>query len=301
MKSQDGTEWQREDRPCPICASRKAKRVGARGGRAHREGKGVETQVVKCAECGVFYTHPTLIPQGNPYAKESADEYFQIHDWEHKIKQGEAIAAFAENVLGRTGKMLELGCGRGELLIGAVNRGWTVAGVEMTEDFAAVAEGHRVQIERRSIEDCKSLDQTYDAILLAAILEHLYDPLEALKRVSRALRSGGLLYVDVPNEASLTMTLGNLYSRLRGRDWSINLSPTFPPFHVVGFSPRSLRRTLQLAGFRVHTMSVGQWNNVLGEGGSFAQRVEKFGLGIVQAIGGRIGMGDGITCWAIRE
>jgi hypothetical protein len=31
------------------------------------------------------------------------------------------------------------------------------------------------------------------------------------------------------------MTLGNLYTRIRGRDWRVNLSWTFSPFHVVGF------------------------------------------------------------------
>jgi hypothetical protein len=47
MKSADGTEWHAEDRPCPVCGLRKVQKVGARGGRAHREGKGVETWVVK--------------------------------------------------------------------------------------------------------------------------------------------------------------------------------------------------------------------------------------------------------------
>jgi len=301
MQSPDGTQWRAEDRPCPVCCSRKAKRIGARGGRAHREGKGVETQVVRCRDCGVFYTQPTLLPKSNPYAKESADEYFHLHDSRQKILQGEALAALAERVLGGTGRMLELGCGRGELLVGAANRGWVVYGVEMTEDFAEIALTHGVKVERRSIQECKLLDQTYDVVLLAAIFEHLYDPLETLKRVRNALRPGGLIFVDVPNESSLTMRFGNTYMRVRGRDWSINLSPTFSPFHVVGFSPLSLRRTLESVGFRIHTLTVLKWNNDLPQGNSFSQKIERSALSIVQSIGARIGMGDGITCWAIRE
>jgi 2-polyprenyl-3-methyl-5-hydroxy-6-metoxy-1,4-benzoquinol methylase len=301
MQSPDGTRWHPEIRPCPICGSREAKKIGARGGRAHREGKGVETHVVKCKNCRAIYTHPTLIPETNPYAKESADEYFQLHDSQQKVLQGEALAAFAEKVLGATGKMLELGCGRGELLAGAANRGWEVHGVELTEGFAEVARAQGVQVEASSVEACKSLDATYDVVLLAAILEHLYDPMQTLERVRNALRPGGLLFVDVPNESSLTMRFGNLYQRACGRDWSINLSPTFSPFHVVGFSPQSLRRTLNSVGFRIHTLAVPKWSNDLPPGKNMREKIERSALSIVQSIGERVGMGDGIICWAIRE
>jgi SAM-dependent methyltransferase len=301
MQSSDGTRWRAEERPCPICGSRRIKELGARGGRAHHEGKGVETRIVRCKDCQVVYTHPTLIPESNPYAKESAEDYFQLHDSQQKILQGERLAKYAEGVLGTAGRMLELGCGRGELLKGALNRGWSVYGVEMTEDYARVARSHGVEIEEAAIENCKSLDQTYDVILLAAVLEHLYDPMKTLERIRNALRPGGLLFIDVPNESSLTMRIGNLYMRARGRDWVINLSPTFSPFHVVGFSPTSLRHALRSVGFSIHRLNVPKWNNALPEGKTTGQKIERLALGLVQSVGEVIGMGDGISCWAIRK
>jgi SAM-dependent methyltransferase len=301
MQSSDGTRWHAEERPCPICGSRRIKELGARGGRAHHEGKGVETRVVRCKDCQVVYTYPTLIPESNPYEKESAEEYFQLHDSQQKILQGEALAKDAARILGGTGRMLELGCGRGELLKGALNQGWSVYGVEMTEDYARVARSHGIEIEEASIENCKSLDQTYDVILLAAVLEHLYDPMKTLERIRNALRPGGLLFIDVPNESSLTMRIGNLYMRARGRDWAINLSPTFSPFHVVGFSPTSLRNALNSVGFSIHTLNVPKWNNALPEGKTTGQKIERFAMGFVQSVGRVIGMGDGISCWAIRK
>lgn len=248
----------------------------------------------------MLYTRPTLIPESNPYEKQSAEEYFELHDAQQKISRGETIAAFAEGVLGGPGRMLELGCGRGEFLKGALNRGWQAYGVEMTEDFIEVARSYGVELECSPIEDCRALEQTYDVILLAAILEHLYDPMETLRRVAGALRPGGLLFVDVPNESSLTMRMGNLYMRLRGRDWAINLSPTFSPFHVVGFSPNSLRRALESVGFRIHTMSVPRWNNDLPQGATAGQRLERLAMSAAQRAGEALGMGDGITCWAVR-
>src|SRR5258706_16018563 len=102
-------------------------------------------------------------------------------------------------MLGRPGSMLELGCGRGELLRGAANRGGRVRGVEMTEEFARIAtEKHGLEIERTSIERSQRLGESYDVVLLAAILEHLYEPAEMVKRVGRRLRRGGVVFFSVP-------------------------------------------------------------------------------------------------------
>lgn len=301
LKSADGTEWFPEDRPCPVCGSSRARKLGARGGRAHHEGKGAETNIVRCKDCGSTYTHPTLIPKTNPYEKESVDEYFQLHDETEKILIGEQCMAEAEEILGRTGRVLELGCGRGEFLRGAINRGWTAFGVDMTADFTKAAQTHGVAIESSSIEDCQALKQSYDVVVMVAILEHLYEPVKTLKRVSSALRPGGLLLVHVPNEISLTMRIGNLYMRARGRDWAINLSPTFSPFHVVGFSPNSLRKALNEAGFEIRTLKVHRYDNNLQPQKTIIQKLERLGLSAVQNLGQLFGMGDGLTCWAIRK
>jgi 2-polyprenyl-3-methyl-5-hydroxy-6-metoxy-1,4-benzoquinol methylase len=303
IQSADGTLWRAEYRPCPMCRSQERKRIGARGGRAHRYGKGAETQVVRCLDCDLIYTRPTLIPQTNPYASESTDEYFHQHDSQWRTADGEVLAEFAEKVLGRKGEALELGCGRGDLLAGAAKRGWAVSGIEMTPEYARIAEARGIKVDCCPVEESDLLNRAgaYDLVIIAAILEHLYDPVETLKRVSRALRPGGLAFIDVPNELSLTMRVGNLYMRACGKDWAVNLSPTFSPFHVVGFSPASLKRALDSTGFRIHQIEVPKWNNVLPRGKGIKQKIERLALGAIQSVGATIGMGDGITCWAIRR
>jgi hypothetical protein len=125
--------------------------------------------------------------------------------------------------------------------------------------------------------------------------------MQTLYRIKNAIRKGGLLFIDVPNEDSLSMRIGNLYMRARGRDWAINLSPTFPPFHVVGFSPASLRRALAKVGFEVYRLEVPKWQNNLPPGKTLRRKIERMGLTAIQSLGGLLGMGDGITCWARRK
>jgi SAM-dependent methyltransferase len=296
------TRWRAIDRPCPICGSSAARLLGARGGRAHREGRGIETSVVRCSDCHGVYQRPMLLPEFNPYTEWSAEGYFRHHDPKQKILQGERLAAFAEGVLGQPGKMLEVGCGRGEFLRGAANRGWDVRGVEMTEAFARIArEEHGIDIECVRVEEAETLRETYDVVLLAAILEHLYEPAETLSRVREALRPGGLVFIDVPNECSLMSRVGNAYMRLRGTDWAVNLSPTFPPYHVVGFCPSSLHELLGRVGFRPLEFQLHRWKNALPSAKGVFSRFERVGFDAVLSVGKLVGMGMGITCWAVRS
>ncbi len=299
--SPEGTLWHVEYLPCPVCGSEEKTTLGARGGRAHRSGRGIETDVVRCRNCGILYTWPTLLPDSNPYATINAEEYFALSDPQQKAMSGERHAAFAERILGRAGSLLELGCGRGEFLEGAARRGWAVRGVDMTEEYAAAARARGIDVECCAIQTCQLLRETYDVILLAAILEHLYNPMEVLLRVRDALRPDGLIFVDVPNEASLAARAGNLYVRARGKDWVVNLSPTFAPFHVLGFSPTSLRTTLDRAGFSVLRLNTWKWNNLVPPGRTFLGRAERSAFGVLQSIGARMGLGDGISCWARRR
>ena len=103
------------------------------------------------------------------------------------------------------------------------------------------------------------------------------------------------MFVDVPNEGSLGFVLGELYLKPRG--WSMHLSPTFSPFHVVGFSPKSLSRALALADLNVHEMQLVKYTNVL-PGGSVLRNLERLAMGTIQRIGVMIGKPDGIVAWA---
>jgi SAM-dependent methyltransferase len=245
------------------------------------------------------YPRPFLIPDRNPYDAYEAEDYFHGKDQVWKVAEGRRLAARARELVGRTGRLLELGCGRGEQLIGAREEGWDVAGVDMTAGF--VPGGSGLSIEISPVETAQALTRTYDAVLLAAILEHLYDPIGCLRRVHDALVPGGVVFIDVPNECSLWTRAGNAYMHLRGRDWAINLSPTFPPFHVVGFCPRSLTAALNKTGFSVVSLETPRWNNDLPSMDGLAHRIESFGVDMVLTVGKALGQGAGITCWARRN
>lgn len=89
--------------------------------------------------------------------------------------------------------------------------------------------------------------------------------------------------------------------RLRATDWAINLSPTFPPFHVVGFCPISLRYLLDRTGFHPIRFELHRWNIPLPPTDGCLGTLERVGLNAVLSLGKLIGMGAGMTCWAVRS
>jgi 2-polyprenyl-3-methyl-5-hydroxy-6-metoxy-1,4-benzoquinol methylase len=74
---------------------------------------------------------------------------------------------------------------------------------------------------------------------MVSLLEHLHQPLAALRQCHALLGNGGLLLLKTVNH-------GGLNRRVMGANWS----GYRPPDHLVYFDPASLTRALETAGFR---------------------------------------------------
>jgi SAM-dependent methyltransferase len=298
-----GFKWQEEDRPCPVCKSNEYKQKGKRGGAYHRAKKGVTANIVQCKNCTLLYARPTLVPMGNPYETDS-DGYFELHNSEWKQNFGEGLADKLEKIIGKKGRIIEPACGLGDFVLGAKKRGWEARGIEMTESFAKLAIEAGLDVEIATVEDSAYMKEKYDAILLIATLEHLYYPLEMMERAYNALNPGGVLIINVPNEiTSVYGRFGNMYIKSYGMDWTMSLSPTFSPFHVVGFSPKSLRFALEKIGYNV--LELESENGVNGlPVNNLRQRIESVGLSTVYNVAkffsGEEDAGTEIFCWAQR-
>lgn len=298
----DGYRWVRQD--CPTCGKRPETRVGKRGGASHREGLGVECDIWRCGDCGLLFADPMPVPAGGlgQHYGMDADEYFEGHDVNDKLESAAELVRQAEKLLGRKGKLLDVGTGRGEVVAAAQDAGWAVEGVEPSTTFADHTEKLTgAKIWREAIEDSKIPDEEFDVVILAAVLEHLYNPDAVVAKIARVLKPGGLLFLDVPNEAGLFFRVGNLYQKMRGRDWCVNLSPTFSPFHIFGFSPRSLRRMLAKHGLEPKVWKVYAGTSMVPSDGGLRARIESAAGRMVTAVSNLGEMGTYIETWAVKK
>jgi SAM-dependent methyltransferase len=135
-----------------------------------------------------------------------------------------------------SGKLLDVGCGHGLLLDEARGRGYQVEGVELSEQAAAHARSLGLTVHARTVAEVKS---TYNAIVLADVLEHLDDPVVAIDRCARLLEPGGVLCLVTPDPGSRT-------ARLAGASWW-----GFLPAHTFLLPRHTLRELLERRGLDI--------------------------------------------------
>ena len=233
---------------CPICERDDTRLLGERGGASHRYGYGVAARIVQCRHCTLVYPNPFPFPRDAAGLYGDPDKYFASHNSAEKVANGRR---FYRQTVQRTGltdpSMLDIGSGQGELLHAAVLEGAThILGLELSPAMAEVARTtYGVDVLTLTAEDFAAAHpDTWDLIILNAVLEHVARSGFLFRTMSSLLRPGGWLFLDVPREPNLLTIVGNAWNRLMGSKAVYNLSPTWIPFHVFGFNERSLSRLL---------------------------------------------------------
>lgn len=136
------------------------------------------------------------------------------------------------------GRLLDVGCGSGGWLSDMRDLGWEVRGLDFDADAVAVAARRGLEVDYGPLGAQRYPDESFDAITLNHVIEHLPDPFETLAECRRILKPGGHLIVITPNSSSL----GHRFFKEAWRGLE-------PPRHLHLFGPRSLRAGLKRAGF----------------------------------------------------
>lgn len=134
----------------------------------------------------------------------------------------------------RPRRVLDIGCGRGELLGAFMKKGWAVVGVEPHTIYSEQARslGITVVTEELTPQLCHELG-TFDLVCLVNVLEHLLDPEGMMKMARVLLRPQGVLYCVVPNDFNVLQGVAVETRDLR--PWWV-----CPPDHLNYFSIESL-------------------------------------------------------------
>ena len=145
----------------------------------------------------------------------------------------------------RGGRMLDVGCGRGLLPALMRSHGWEVHGVEFSDTAAHHArEVLHVPVFVGDLTKSPYPRGFFDVVVFWHVLEHLRDPVAAIRKAREILKPGGLLVVAVPN-------LESLQAGVTHRHW-FHLDV---PRHYHHFRLEVLRRILEENGFSVESVS----------------------------------------------
>jgi SAM-dependent methyltransferase len=193
--------------------------------------------VSRCAVCGLAQTEPVPASMDRFYPRR----YRQYGGSTLAVLR----ALYRRRVQGwmrhlpKTGRALEVGCGAGWMLRSLRDRGWQVAGSERSTEGAREAlVTNQIPVFVGGV--AAVAPSLCDLVILFQVLEHLQDPVNAVRDSARLLKPGGLMVVAVPNAASWQ-------ARTFGRHW-FHLDV---PRHLQHFSPDALGQIFPQAGLRV--------------------------------------------------
>jgi len=225
-----------------------------------------------CAACDVVYVDPRpLTEKLHLYYPEA--EYLPLQDaslrhrsgrvkrflqaimsWPYTVRFGPASLELTPNVSGAS--LLDVGCGCGEMMKQMAARGWDVYGCDIASGkiasiTAAFGPG---KAWCGTFEEIDFPTCSFDTITMWHVIEHFPDPYGVLRKARALLKPGGTLLIGTPNWNCREV-------RIFRRFWVALDTPR----HLIMFTPRSLRRALEDAGFEVVGVRPSLWANSVSE------------------------------------
>lgn len=230
---------------CPICTIDKSREIFSVGDLDR------PLRNVICETCGLVYINPR--PSENEYLEYQGSSgkgsghhgRNTLSAVEEKVLDGDStikkkVAEYLAPYVRESSRVLDVGCGFGTLLNTVAKKtGAKCEGVELNEHDAILARKlFGLDIFFGSLEQFYNQSENskrYDLIILHHTLEHLPNPIAELERIRVLLKEDGLLYIAVPNVLNIKKR-PEIFFQLG---------------HAYSFSPYSLRRLLQKAGFKI--------------------------------------------------
>jgi 2-polyprenyl-3-methyl-5-hydroxy-6-metoxy-1,4-benzoquinol methylase len=230
---------------CPLCADERLRRI-------YEVVTWHQYGIEKCRNCGFVFALPRPTAEELDHFYTSAyfersqstplgyANYRAIAEINARLMWRE-MKVLLDRYSARPRRLLDVGCATGGFLAEAQADLWECLGVELSDFAIDVARREfGLQVLKGDVFHTDIRVDSFGLVTMWHVLEHIIDPLSTLVRVRELLAPNGLLFIELPNWASVGR-------RARGAKWS----QLKPPEHINFFTPRSLAAAVHRAGFRV--------------------------------------------------
>ena len=145
---------------------------------------------------------------------------------------GQLAQYLLQNVYGETGSLLDIGCGRGDMLRGFSDAGFEVKGVDISPEVSAYCDPIEARVADLEHDLLPYPSGTFDFVFSKSVVEHMRNPMPMLESSFDALKPGGKAVIMTPS-------------------WVHHASGPFylDYTHVTPFTAPSLDDAMRFAGF----------------------------------------------------
>ena len=218
---------------------------------AFEPGSAQRYQIVRCKRCDLMYVNPR--PEDPEHVvisrhietedtgPDDLEKLQRIEKEQLQVRDYDVTRKLLNSLYPRRGKLLEIGSGFGFLLAAFKADGWDVQGVDPNRQACKFAsQFNHIDARPGTLEEMVYDNETFDVVVMNHVIEHLPDPLAALKEINRVVRHSGHVVIETPRYDTLAFRL------LGKRERSLSCEG-----HVYFFTTDLLRRTYEAAGFQL--------------------------------------------------
>ena len=174
-----------------------------------------------------------------------------VYDYEIDLN-GDSAPARIIRLCGKHRRVLEIGAGPGSIAKILIEKmDCTVVCLERDESAVKILKGFCRSIYKSDLNDPEwpktlSAEQPFDVVIIADVLEHLYDPWRVLADVKNLINPGGSVLLSIPHSGHKTMLASALCSDIEYRNWGL-LDRT----HIRFFGMKNIQQLIEQAGLQV--------------------------------------------------
>ena len=100
------------------------------------------------------------------------------------------------------GRLLDVGCGSGEMVGLAKMIGWDAMGLEIDPEAVKFARAQGLNVIQGGVDQLDDMQGGFDCIICSHVLEHVYEPITLLESITALLSENGTLLLSLPNASS---------------------------------------------------------------------------------------------------
>lgn len=156
---------------------------------------------------------------------------------------------YINNKLSHKGRLLDIGCGNGALLLYAKETGWQVEGTELVESIAQFVENElNINVTVGDFMNGYNNEKPFDVVTFRHVLEHIPDSLSVMNEISRLLVPKGHAVLEFPNIEALSRKYRRLLTKVGlGKKYAKG----YQPGHCNEFCCESFQYLCDKTGFEL--------------------------------------------------
>jgi 2-polyprenyl-3-methyl-5-hydroxy-6-metoxy-1,4-benzoquinol methylase len=213
--------------------------------------------LVRCIHCNFIQVaeHPSKTTLTEIY-NEAYFTHSKYRDLDALSRENNRRMALIRAYLPLGSSLLDAGCSTGDFIEQAKSE-FVVSGCDLSEFAISIAKKKNSDIQHRLwtgiLENLEGNAESYDAICLWDVIEHVWNPIKVFDQLFHRLKPGGIVFLSTPSiDASI--------ARCMGRYWAFMT----PPEHLGFFTAKTFRFIFahRLPGEILYMNRRGKWANI---------------------------------------